>query len=333
VTVLGAPVTWARVSYRQQRWELLLVVLGTALATAAMLWFATELRSLAAAHPGCIDGDGTGCEAIAQQLDALRGTGQRLLYLSFVAPFGMGVLLGAPLVAREIDGGTAQLAWTLSRSRTGWLLRRIAFVGLLTIALLGALAMASELLAAALQPGADMGHDFTWIGRRGWLIVARGLGSLFIGLLVGALIGRVLPAILAAILVIGLAFTGVSILQDRWLAGEAEIARFGVNGPGDGLPAGSLMLDTGLQTPDGTSYTWEQARARGLEVTVIDEQGRQYASDADMRAGRVLGVDIEFFVPGGRYPEVVARDGAMALGLGAAGLGLAAVVVRRRRPV
>ncbi len=329
---MSAALTWARVSYRQQRWELLLVVLGTALTAAAMLWFAAELRSLAAAHPGCVDGSVTGCKGIADRLDGLQAIGMRLLYLSFVAPFGMGVLLGAPLVAREIDGGTAQLAWTLSRSRMSWLLRRIAFVALVTLVLLGVLAVTSEILAAALQPTADLGHDFTWIGRRGWLIGARGAAALMIGLLVGALIGRVLPAILAAILVIGLTFTGVSLVQDRWLAAEAEVARFGFEGT-TSLPAGSLLLDSGLQTPEGTNYTWQEAQARGLEVRVVDEQGRQYASNADLAAGRVLGVDIQFFVPGSRYPVAVAREGAVGAGLGLAALGLAALVVRRRRPL
>jgi hypothetical protein len=330
---MTSALAWARVSYRQQRWELLLVVLGTALTAAAMVWFAAELRGLAGAHPGCLDGSATGCEAIADRVDDLQTMGARLLLLSFAAPFGMGVLLGAPLVAREIDAGTAQLAWTLSRSRTGWLLRRITFMALVTVVLLGALAITSEILAAALQPGADMGRDFTWIGRRGWLIVARGLGALMIGLLIGSLIGRVLPAILATALFVALAFTGASLLQDKWLAGEAQIARFGVDGPVQRLPAGSLVLNTGLQTPDGTTYTWQEASERGFAVTVIDEQGRQYASDADMRAGRVLGVDIEFFVPGTRYPEVVPRDAAVAMGIGAAGLLLSTLVVRRRRPV
>jgi hypothetical protein len=329
---MTAALTWARVSYRQQRWELLLVVLGTAIAAGAMLWFTAELRGLAAAHPGCLDGSASGCEAIADRLDSLRTTGNRLLYLSFLAPFGMGVLLGAPLVAREIDGGTAQLAWTLSRSRSGWLLRRIAFVALVTVVLLAVLAVASEMLAAALQPGSDMAHDFTWIGRRGWLIVARGLGALLLGILVGAVLGRVLPAILAAILVIGLTFTGLSLLQDRWLAGDAEVARFGVDGPVVDLPAGSLVLDTGLQTPDGTNLTWQEASERGLAVAVVDEQGRQYASDADMRAGRILGVDVEFFVPGTRYPEVVARAAMASVAVGVGALLAAALVVRRRRP-
>ena len=329
---MTAALAWGRVAYRQQRWELILVVLGTALTAAAMLWFAAELRGLATAHPGCLGGSATGCEAIADRVDNLQTMGARLLLLSFAAPFGMGVLLGAPLVAREIDGGTAQLAWTLARSRTGWLVRRIAFMVLVTVVLLGALAVTSEILAAALQPGADMGHDFTWIGRRGWLIVARGLGALMIGLLIGSLVGRVLPAILAAILVIGLTFTGLSLLQDRWLAGEAQVARFGVDGPVQGLPGRPLVLNTGLQTPDGTTYTWEEAATRGFAVTVIDEQGRQYASDADMRAGRVLGVDIEFFVPGTRYPEVVTVAAMAAVGLGAAALLASALIVRRRRP-
>jgi hypothetical protein len=280
---VAATLTWARLSFRQQRWEVILVALGTAIAAAAMLWFTVQLRELAAAHPGCVGGDpATGCTAIADQLESLQSTGQRLLYLSFVAPFGMGILLGAPLVAREIDGGTAQLAWTLSRSRFAWLARRVAFVLLVTVVLLGVLALTSEFLAAALQPGADLGHDFAWIGRRGWLIIARGVGALLIGLLVGAVIGRVLPAILAATLIIGLTFTGLSIAQDRWMAANAEVTRFGFEGP-TGVGTGSLLIETGLQTPADPREVVPEVRARlergGEELARQREEAEQDDGD------------------------------------------------------
>ncbi len=116
------------------------------------------------------------------------------------------MLLGAPLVAREIDGGTAQLAWSIGRSRTWWLLRRIAFIALIVALLLATLAVASEVLATMLAPDRNLSADFVWFGRRGWLIVARGMGALILGMLVGAAIGRVLPAILAAALVTALVF-------------------------------------------------------------------------------------------------------------------------------
>jgi hypothetical protein len=70
----------------------------------------------------------------------------------------------------------------------------------------------------------------------------------------------------------------------------------------------------------------------GIEVTYVDEQGRLFASEADMRAGNVLGYDVQFVIPGERYTAVVAREAAIAGGLGLVALGATALVVRRRRP-
>ncbi len=330
---LTGGLTWARLSFRQQRWELILVVAGTAIAAGVMLWFANVLTAMVAANPACLPvadaGPSPACRAVVEEYYGIGGWADQLLVLSFAAPFGMGVLLGAPLVAREIDGGTAQLAWTLSRSRAWWLLRRIGFVAVLVGLLLGALAVTSEILAAALVPDLDLAHDFQWEGRRGWLIVARGMGTLGIGLLVGALVGRVLPAVLASALVIGLAFTGLSLLHDRWLTAEAVIWDQAT----EVLEPGSKYVGSGIRTTDGSVYTWSEATARGLDASYIDEQGRMFASQADMIAGRPLGTDIAFVIPGSRYPEVTAREGVMAGAFGLGALGLSALVVRRRRPV
>ena len=325
--------TWARLSFCQQRWELILVVAGTAIVAGVMLWFSNQLSALIAANPACLPTTDSGatpsCMAVVDTYYETQGWASQLLAFSFAAPFGMGVLLGGPLVAREIDGGTAQLAWTLSPSRAWWLMRRIAFVAIVVGVLLGVLAVTSEILAAALWPGSDLAHDFTYAGRRGWLIVARGMGALGIGLLVGALIGRVLPAILASALVIGLAFVGLSLLHDRWLRADAVIWDQATQV----LAPGYMHVDSGIQTPDGSIYTWSEANALGLDVSYGDEQGRMYASEADMIAGRPLGTPIAWVIPGSRYPEVTAREGAMAGAVGLGALGLSALVVRRRRPV
>lgn len=331
---MTAALTWARLSFRQQRWELILVVVGTAIVAGVMLWFANHLTAMIAANSGCLpttdSGPGPGCsQLVLESYYETQRWASQLLAFSFAAPFGMGVLLGGPLVAREIDGGTAQLAWTLSRSRVTWLLRRIAFVAVVVAVLLGVLAVTSEILAAALWPDSDLAHDFTYAGRRGWLVVVRGMGALGLGLLVGAVVGRVLPAILASALVIGLAFTGLSLLQDRWLEREAVVW----DQASQVLPAGSMYVASGIRTPDGVTYTWAEAHERGLDGSYIDENGAMFASEADMLAGRSLGTDIAFVIPGSRYPEVTLREGAVAGGVGLAALALAALVVRRRRPV
>jgi hypothetical protein len=333
-----AALTWARLSYRQQRWELILVAVGVAAVAGAMLWFSQQLTGMVAANPECLppglDELPASCSQVLQSYYATTAFADNLLLLSFAAPFGMGVLLGAPLVAREIDSGTAQLAWSLGRSRIGWLLRRIAFIALVVVLMLAVLAFTSELLAAALAPDRNLSQDFTWFGRRGWLIVARGFGALMLGMAVGALIGRVLPAILAAGLVIAVAFTGISVAMDAWHHREAVPQRFmaGPNAPGD-FDMGALAVDYGIQMRDGELVSYGDLYRRGITTQISDEQGRSYASEADYEAGNFIGYDVQMVIPGKRYPELVARQGAVAGAIGLLALGLTGAIVRRRRPL
>lgn len=328
--------TWARLSYRQQRWELWLVAAGVALVAVGMLWFMNELAGLRAASPECFPPDGTSasCQPILNRFYEAGGTAQNLLYAAFIAPFGMGVILGAPIVAREIEGGTAQLAWTLGRSRVTWLLRRIAFIAMVVVVLLGVLAVTSELLAAALMPEANLAEDFSFNGQRGWLIVVRGAGALMVGMLVGAVIGRVLPAVLASALVIGLVFTGVSFAMDRWNEGEA-ITRRPMTAEGDPMAFDTSVLTVayGIETRDGEFLTYEEFFGRGLDFQMNDEQGRIYTSQDDFEAGRFFGYETQLVIPGSRYGELTAREGFVVAALALVMLGATALVVRRRRPV
>lgn len=337
--------TWARLSYRQQRWELLLVVLGVAGVVGGMVWLANTLEALRAASPDCLagvggsngsvlDGPAAACQAVLNDYDSTEGFASNLLNLAWAAPFGMGVILGAPVVAREIDGGTAQLAWSLSRSRVGWLLRRIAFIAIFGLALLAVLAVASELLAAAILPDRTLGEDFTWFGRRGLPIAARGVGAIMIGVLVGAVIGRVLPAVLASAFVIAIAFTGVSLAHDQWNRAEATVQPRYLEAaePPEGEMT-ALGVAYGIETVDGEFMSYNEAFNRGLEPNYRGEDGKVYESEADMAAGRFIGHDAWLMIPGEQYPELVRRDSVVAIIVGLAALAATAAVVTRRRPV
>src|SRR5580700_11389973 len=59
----------------------------------------------------------------------------------YVVPALVGMFWGAPLVARELETGTYRLAWTQGISRTRWLFSKFAFVGLITVVVVGLLAL------------------------------------------------------------------------------------------------------------------------------------------------------------------------------------------------
>jgi hypothetical protein len=327
---MTAMLGWARVSFRIQRWEVLAAAAGALLAVGGLLWLAWQLSSLAAAAPDCDFAMlGPGCEAISGPFLDLARLTNRAMAAAGLVPLGIGLILGVPIVAREVEQGTASIAWSLGRSRGSWLLRRLGFAAVVAIGLLVVVAIAAELLAAAALPAGSPSADFSWYGQRGELLLVRGLAALGIGLVLGAIIGRALAALLVAGLVALLAFGAFSIVMDRWLEAEAEIVTMHASVQ---WPSGYRYLDTRTLTPDGELLSWEEMQARGLRVQLIDEAGEQFASEADMRAGNSLGLDVQLLIPGERYREIVLRESAI---LGAVTFVLvvgAAAVVARRRP-
>lgn len=325
---------WARLSFRLQRWEVIASVVGVGALAALMLWFAWQLRILAAGQPGCPDPGAyvPGCEAFAQRFQGLSDQARYLIYLSWGAPFGMGVVLGVPIVARELEGRTAGMAWTLSSSRVRWLAGRFAAAAVVVVALLSVLVLCSGILAAAMMPHLQLDRDFTWIGRRDWLIVARGLAALGIGVLVGAVVGRQLPGLLAAAFASVLVFTGVSVAMDRWNEAEAQVVA-GMNGGIGSDTGGALLLGSRILLPTGELATWNDLFARGLFDISQDMDGRMYASWVDVgHPERAIGEERQLIIPGERYPAVLVRESGVALGIGAVLTLAAATVVRRRRP-
>jgi len=320
--------SWLVLSFRLHRWEVLASVLGTALLAAAMVWFTWQLRTLAAAEPACLDPTTyvVACEQSPQRFYELASFAEGLSSVAWVAPFGMGLVLGVPLVSREIEQRTAGMAWALSRSRTSWLVRRVAFAALVLVSLLFVLAITSEMQAAAQMPTRHLDQDFAWYGRRGGLLVVRGLAALGVGVLAGALVGRVLPALLLAAFASVLIFTVISLGMDRWIEADAVVMA-------TGDPEGGRYLGERVELPSGELVDYGELGRRGLSIEVIDEEDRLFARPEDVgHPERMIGWGRSLIVPGRLYPQIVLRESAV-VGGAAVLLALAATfVVTRRRP-
>jgi hypothetical protein len=318
--------SWLVLSFRLHRWEVLASAAGVAILVAAMLWFAWQLRTLAGASPGCHDPNspGPGCEHFAQQFYELSSKAEWLSYFSALAPFAMGLVLGVPLVSREIEHRTAAIAWTMSRSRTWWLVRRAAFLVVVMVILLAMVAVVGEILASATMPSHHLDRDFAWYGRRGALIVVRGLASLGIGVSIGAWLGRVLPALLVAVFASVLIFTAVSLGMDRWLEGDAILQKF------DADRAGGRQLGERILLRNGELIDYGELQRRGLAYEVIVDD-LLWAKPEDIgHMDRLVGYDRYLVVPGSRYPQIVLRE-STAVGGTAVVLAMATILLVKRR--
>jgi hypothetical protein len=151
-------VTW--LTWRQFRGQA--AAAATALAAFAILLAATgpHLASLYAASgiPGC---RGAACGQLANNffvgpagkyvLGYLLGIGVIVL-----APAVIGIFWGAPLIARELETGTFQLAWTQSITRTRWLAVKLALTGLVAMAVTEALSLMYGWWAAPIAQAARL---------------------------------------------------------------------------------------------------------------------------------------------------------------------------------
>jgi hypothetical protein len=153
--------------------------------------------------------------------------------LAFLAPIA-GLILGVPIVAREIELRTTSLAWSLALRRSRWLLAR--FLPMLAVAVLGfvALAWLGDRLFEAMRIG-QAGPDLTEVASFGPALLARGLLALGVALLAGALVGRTLPALLlAAAVVVAWSLLATPLIQRAmfdersvWRQSQDESWRFG----------------------------------------------------------------------------------------------------------
>ena len=160
-----------RLAWRMQRWEMsLLVGAALVLTVAALILPSTE-------------GGGGDPRMI-------------VLFLTLVGPILIGSVLGVGLVAAEVEHGTAQVAWSLARSRLRWLFIRawpLSAVGVLVCLVLGA-------AAARLMDETSPSNIFM-AAMRGPIVALHLLSALAVATLVGAVLRRVVPALLVAIAV------------------------------------------------------------------------------------------------------------------------------------
>jgi hypothetical protein len=249
----------AWVTLKQHRFE---VLIGALVAVAFAIWAATvEVRTATTSVPrGCFqiwnslgpDGAGACLDPIRAWASALISDGDVIIHAMAYLPLGIGLLVGVPIVAGELEGRTAQTAWSLFGSRSRWL-------GFQVVPVLVVVSLAMVLLAIATAAVESDRVIFGYspveeLGHYGWELVPQWLAALGVGLLAGALFRRPLPAFALGLLaVIGLVWA-IGMAHQAWLEGltPTPIAS-DASGPSNGAiitavawrsPAGQLLART-----------------------------------------------------------------------------------------
>lgn len=305
----------ARLSVRLFRFELVVVVGVLVLASALAVLAAAHISGLAPpalCFEPYVDMPPAGCEAAGAAFYEAQSLASPLVVILAIGPAFAGALLGVPIVAREVERGTARLAWSLAPSRTRWFVGRmvVSFVVLLVVACLAG--VASDRLHGAFRPDVDLANAFDSYGLRGVMVAARAILVFSVAVAVGAWLGRVLPALLVGA---GLA---TALLVGGTMAQQAIMATETVATDPTVVAAGDLWIDQRFRLPDGTLVGW--AYFEGSEEQLYDEFGNSRYPEVAM------------IIPGARYRFVETREAIALLGASAVALGVAALLVTRRRP-
>ncbi len=346
---------------KQHRFETIAVVVLCLIAAAAALGEAYRLNSIQL-PAGCVVGQRymfsgdpsvppSACQLARDKFNAIaNGTDMGLLrYLLLgLLPFIVGILFGAPLVAKEIEQGTAPLSWALVGSRRRWLFGKMFTAALLIVPLLLVAGLAADVLQGASTPGLDPHATFENFGSRGVMVVFWGLAALFGTVALGTLLGRTLPAVILALVVCFLARGFWDSGLNRTVLPPLAVMQSEIPQDSQNLQNGQMMYDQyGLSPSDLNVYyrTYLDGKPWDGDISAWWNEHRPPMA-IDPSSGLPVGVAVEagttpqiqgpytvpFVIHGDRYWPIVALESGLLLAGSLLFGAVAQIWVDRRRP-
>lgn len=309
-----------RLTFRMHRFEVGAIVILAALLILGSIMVSWALANVGLS-PDCQRLAETGelpdsCVVAFETFNKIASLASPISLLTTLFPIIAGLLIGGPIMAREIERGTTSLAWSLSPSRLRWFLHRVVPMALLLVAVSFAVGAAADHLTHALSPQADLSASFIGFRFRGVLLATQAFLLASTAVAVGALFGRAVPTFLLSLILGMLTIVAVGLVHRQLMLSEAVIQRQDEND--FFISNADLYLDSRFELPDGRLMTVE-------EVLVFDPQafegefGQKYPS-------------VSLIIPGDRYRVVEAREAAIEVVIGLVFLAGGAFVVTRRRP-
>jgi len=249
-------------------WAGLVIVVG-----ALLLWLGGPLTDASAAawkqYTACNMGRCTyDQDAILRYKDWYTYTTDAVMAL----PFLVAAWSGATLTSRELESGTAHLAWTQSVSPVRWLAAKLAVPAVLVAVGSGLLVGLHHWAWSTSQGRIDTAkewYDTGTFSANGTIIVAMALAGLVIGALVGLVRGRSLAALVGSVCATGLLWAAVRQLLPHLWPTVTHVSSLQDNGP----TGYGITVSEGLLTSTGARVAAPQCGS-GTDVSCHDVYAR-----------------------------------------------------------
>ena len=168
-----------------------------------------------------------------------------LVDVTILVPLLIGVFWGATIVGRELETGTATLAWTQSVTRRQWLRTKVLTLFVFAAASSGAVSALVTWWSRTRNSTVESRFGGFPFDIQGVVPVAYTLFSAALGLAAGVLWRRTLPAMATTVGVfIALRVIVDSFVRQHYMAPLKQVTS--MSGPGDGLPVGSWVISSEL---------------------------------------------------------------------------------------
>jgi ABC-type transport system involved in multi-copper enzyme maturation permease subunit len=313
-------------------------IAAAALAAFAVLLLVTGLQMASQYHSARTSCAAShSCGSLANTLTLGSPLLSLLVTLTVVVPCLLGAFWGGPLVARELETGTSQFAWTQTTTRRRWLTAKAGWALLAAAAWGGAV---SALVTWWSSPVNALNHQNfqpSQFDIQGIVPVGYALFAVALGIAAGALLRRTLPAL--AITIGVFTFLRLVIGQDlrsHYLTAVTTIYPFGHQLK---LPAGSYwQISQGLIGRGGqllsTRTLGSGAAINGVPVSEIPAACRALAFQAPLKMGSCLTArgyrEFMTYQPASRYWAFQGIETGIFVLLAAALIAVTAIVVLRR---
>jgi len=317
---------WATWRMERSLYLVAVVALGVIAVLLALAGLHQESAWAAYSNLHCGEpGSTSGCMSAASSYFSASRFSSAGVVVGFLVPGLVGLVFGAPIIARELGQGTNRLAWTQSISRTRWLLLKLAVGALASGALIGALTPVFQWWTGAVQRGDRIVPPN--FDASGLVPVAYALFAFMLGAFLGVLVRRTGWAFAIGVPV----FAAFRYLERSFvrsaLVPPVEMSKIQV------APSNNWVLNQGYlplgQSSPGRGITWQTKNA---SISRCTNPGGGKATVSVQHCESLL--KLHFVVqmqPGNHYWLLQLAEAGVFVAAACALLALTVVAVRRWR--